>query len=71
LLKGRAQLAKEKVMALVAAHKEAITVRNAGYVIGMRGVLEGRQRRPQQLKEVTNTDLPHSRFTLKRHIPHP
>ena len=34
LLKGRTQLAKEKVMALVAAHKEAITVRNAGYVIG-------------------------------------
>jgi hypothetical protein len=34
LLKGRTQIAKEKVMALVAAHKEAITVRNAGYVIG-------------------------------------
>ena len=34
LLKGRAQLANEMVMALVAAHKEAITVRNAGYVIG-------------------------------------
>ena len=34
LLKGRAQLAKEMVIALVAAHKEAITVRNAGYVIG-------------------------------------
>ena len=34
LLKGRTQLAKERVMALVAAHKEAITVRNAGYVIG-------------------------------------
>ena len=34
LLKGRTQLAKEMVMALVAAHKEAITVRNAGYVIG-------------------------------------
>jgi len=34
LLKGRAQLAKEMVISLVAAHKEAITVRNAGYVIG-------------------------------------
>ena len=34
LLKGRTQLAKEMVMALVAVHKEAITVRNAGYVIG-------------------------------------
>ena len=34
LLKSRTQLAKEMVMALVAAHKEAITVRNAGYVIG-------------------------------------
>ena len=34
LLKGRTQLAKEKAMALVAAHREAITVRNAGYVIG-------------------------------------
>ena len=34
LIKGRAQLAKEIVIALVAAHKEAITVRNAGYVIG-------------------------------------
>jgi hypothetical protein len=34
LLKGRTQLAKEKAMALVAAHKEAITVRNAGYVVG-------------------------------------
>jgi hypothetical protein len=28
LLKGRTQLAKEMVIALVAAHKEAITVRN-------------------------------------------
>ena len=34
LLKSRTQLAKEKAMALVAAHKEMITVRNAGYVIG-------------------------------------
>jgi hypothetical protein len=34
LIKGRTQLAKEMVMALVAAHKEAITLRNAGYVIG-------------------------------------
>ena len=34
LFKGRTQLAKEMVMALVAAHKGAITVRNAGYVIG-------------------------------------
>ena len=34
LLKGRTQLAKEKAMALVAAHKQALTVRNAGYVIG-------------------------------------
>jgi hypothetical protein len=34
LLKGRTQLAKEKAMALVAAHKKTITVRNAGYVIG-------------------------------------
>jgi hypothetical protein len=34
LFKARSQLAKEKVMALVAAHKEAITVRNVGYVIG-------------------------------------
>ena len=34
LLKGRTQLAKEMVIALVAAHKEAITVRNAGYFIG-------------------------------------
>ena len=34
LIKGRTQLAKEMIMALVAAHKEAITVRNAGYVIG-------------------------------------
>ena len=34
LLKGRTQLAKEAVIALVAAHKGAITVRNAGYVIG-------------------------------------
>ena len=34
LLKSRTQLVKEMVMALVAAHKEAITVRNAGYVIG-------------------------------------
>jgi len=37
LLKSRTQIAKEKVMALVAAHKEAITVRNAGYVIGRAG----------------------------------
>ena len=34
LLKGRTQLAKEMFMAMVAAHKEAITVRNAGYAIG-------------------------------------
>ena len=34
LLKSRKQLAKEMVMALVAAHKGAITVRNAGYVVG-------------------------------------
>jgi hypothetical protein len=34
LIKGRTQLAKEMVMALVAAQKAAITVRNAGYVIG-------------------------------------
>ena len=34
LIKGRTQLAKEKVMASVAAHKGAITLRNAGYVIG-------------------------------------
>ena len=34
LLKGRAQVAKEMLMALVPALKEAITVRNAGYVIG-------------------------------------
>ena len=34
LIKGRTQIAKEMVKALVAAHKEAITVRNAGYVIG-------------------------------------
>jgi len=34
LLKSHTQLATEMVMALVAAHKEAITVRNAGYVIG-------------------------------------
>jgi len=34
LLKGRTHLAKEMVMALVAAHKEAISMRNAGYVIG-------------------------------------
>ncbi len=34
LLKGRTQLAKEMVIALVAANKGAITVRNAGYVIG-------------------------------------
>jgi hypothetical protein len=34
LLKGRTQLAKEMVISLVAAHKEAITLRNAGYVIG-------------------------------------
>jgi hypothetical protein len=33
-MKGRTQLAKEMVIALVAAHKESITVRNAGYVIG-------------------------------------
>jgi len=34
LIKGRTRLAKEMIIALVAAHKEAITVRNAGYVIG-------------------------------------
>jgi hypothetical protein len=34
LLKGRVQLAKEMVMTMVTAHKEAITVRKAGYVIG-------------------------------------
>ena len=34
LLKGRTQLAKETVISLVAVHKEAITVRSAGYVIG-------------------------------------
>ncbi len=34
LIKGRTQLAKETVIALIAAHKGAITMRNAGYVIG-------------------------------------
>ena len=34
LIKGRTQLAKEMVIALVAAQKAAITMRNAGYVIG-------------------------------------
>jgi len=34
LIKGRTQLAKEMISSLVVAHKEAITVRNAGYVIG-------------------------------------
>jgi hypothetical protein len=34
LIKGRTQIAKEKAMALVAAHKEVISMRNAGYVIG-------------------------------------
>jgi hypothetical protein len=34
LIKGRTQLAKEKVISLVAAHKEAITLRNVGYVVG-------------------------------------
>ncbi len=34
LLKGRTQLAKETVIALVAAHGAAITIRNAGYVVG-------------------------------------
>jgi len=34
LLKGRAQLAKEMIISLVEAHKEAITIRNAGYLIG-------------------------------------
>jgi hypothetical protein len=34
LIKGRIQLATEKVIALVAAHKGPITVRNAGYVLG-------------------------------------
>jgi len=34
LLKGRTQIAGEMVMALIAANKEAITVRNAGYVVG-------------------------------------
>ena len=34
LMKGRTQLAKEMVIALVTAHRGAITMRNAGYVIG-------------------------------------
>ena len=34
LLKGRTHLAKEMVMALVAAHKDDISMRNVGYVIG-------------------------------------
>jgi hypothetical protein len=34
LLKSRTQLAKETVISLVVAHKAAITLRNAGYVIG-------------------------------------
>jgi hypothetical protein len=34
LIKDRTQRAKEMVIALVAAHREAITLRNAGYVIG-------------------------------------
>jgi len=34
LIKGRTQLAKEMIISLVATHKEAITVRNAGYVVG-------------------------------------
>ena len=34
LIKSRTQLAKEMFIELVAAHKEEITLRNAGYVIG-------------------------------------
>jgi len=34
LIKSRTQLAKEMVIALVAANKGAITLRNAGYVVG-------------------------------------
>ena len=34
LIKGRAQLAREMVIGLVTAHKGAITMRNAGYVVG-------------------------------------
>ena len=34
LIKSRTQIAREMVIALVAAHKGAITMRNAGYVIG-------------------------------------
>jgi len=34
LIQSRTQLAKEMVVALVTAHKAAITMRNAGYVIG-------------------------------------
>ena len=34
LIKSRTQLAKEMFIALVAAYKEAITMRNAGYVVG-------------------------------------
>ena len=34
LIQSRTQLAKEMFIALVAAHKEAITMRNAGYVVG-------------------------------------
>ena len=34
LIKGRAQLAREMIISLVAAHKAAITMKNAGYVIG-------------------------------------
>ena len=37
LIRSRAQLAREMVIALVAVHKEAITVRNAGYVVGRAG----------------------------------
>ena len=34
LIRGRTQLAKEKAISLVVAHKGAITVRNTGYVVG-------------------------------------
>ena len=34
LTKSRTQLAKEMVIALAAAHRAAITMRKAGYVIG-------------------------------------
>ena len=34
LIQSRTRLAKEMLIALVAAHKEAITIRNAGYAVG-------------------------------------